>query len=353
MNLEIVYLSPHDLTPYEGNTRKHNPEDIDGIKKSILDVGFADPIGIWGKDNLIVEGHGRQLAAIELGLEKVPCIRLDEMTDEQRREYAIRHNRSAEMSAWDFGKLEEELAALEIQGIDMSDLKFDLDMNESKEGQDDNDGYFGDERERTYNAMRLNEFDADRSEGQFDMPIVPRCEYVPESLTPFNYLLSTEKPVDTVHFFIDDYQFERIWVEPMKYAEILKRKARAVCMPDFSLYTDMPEAGKIWNCFRSKLIAQIFSDAGLTVIPAPTWAQEKSFAYCFDGLPKRSVLMISTRGIHNNGTETLEIWKQGTTEVLKRLKPTMILQYGQDVPGFDYGVPVKKYESFMFSGDEM
>lgn len=127
MELEIVYLSPHELTPYENNTRKHNPGDIDGIKKSIQDVGFRDPIGIWGKNNLIVEGHGRQLAAIELGMEKVPCIRLDDMTEEQRKEYAIRHNRSAEMSEWDFGKLEEELAALDIAGIDMSDLKFDLD----------------------------------------------------------------------------------------------------------------------------------------------------------------------------------------------------------------------------------
>ena len=126
MELEIVYLSPHELTPYENNTRKHNPGDIDGIKKSIQDVGFRDPIGIWGKNNLIVEGHGRQLAAIELGMEKVPCIRLDDMTEEQRKEYAIRHNRSAEMSEWDFGKLEEELAALDIAGIDMSDLKFDL-----------------------------------------------------------------------------------------------------------------------------------------------------------------------------------------------------------------------------------
>lgn len=123
--MEIVYLSPHELTPYENNTRKHNPEDIDGIKKSILDVGFRDPIGIWGKDNLIVEGHGRQIAALELGLEKVPCIRLDDMTEEQRKEYAIRHNRSAEMSAWDFRKLEEELAALAIAGVDMSDLKFE------------------------------------------------------------------------------------------------------------------------------------------------------------------------------------------------------------------------------------
>lgn len=122
--LKIVYLKPEELTPYENNTRKHNPDDIDGIKKSILDTGFNDPIGIWGDKNLIVEGHGRQIAALELGLEKVPCIRLDHMTEAQRKEYAIRHNRSAEMSAWDFTALEEELAALEIEGVDMKDLNF-------------------------------------------------------------------------------------------------------------------------------------------------------------------------------------------------------------------------------------
>lgn len=124
--LKIVYLSPDELTPYENNTRKHAPDDIEGIKKSILDDGFNDPIGIWGKNNLIVEGHGRQIAAKELHLEKVPCIRLDHLTETQRKEYAIRHNRSAEMSAWDFAALEEELAALQIEGVDMDDLKFDL-----------------------------------------------------------------------------------------------------------------------------------------------------------------------------------------------------------------------------------
>lgn len=124
--LEIVYLNPSDLTPYENNTRKHAPNDIEGIKKSILADGFNDPIGVWGDNNLIVEGHGRQLAALELGLTEVPCIRLDHLTEEQRKEYAIRHNRSAEMSAWDFSKLEEELASLDISGIDMSDLNFNL-----------------------------------------------------------------------------------------------------------------------------------------------------------------------------------------------------------------------------------
>lgn len=124
MELEIVYLSPHDLTPYEGNTRKHGPEDIEQIKESIIADGFNDPIGIWGKNNLIVEGHGRQIAALEMGLDKVPCIRLDHMTDKQRRDYAIRHNRTAELSGWDFAKLEEEIAQLEIEGVDLSGLKF-------------------------------------------------------------------------------------------------------------------------------------------------------------------------------------------------------------------------------------
>jgi len=126
MALEVVYLSPDELTPYEGNTRKHAPDDIEQIKESILADGFLDPIGVWGEKNIIVEGHGRQIAAKELGLDKVPCIRLDHLTDTQRRDYAIRHNRTAELSAWDFGKLEEEVARLEIEGVDLSGLNFDV-----------------------------------------------------------------------------------------------------------------------------------------------------------------------------------------------------------------------------------
>lgn len=124
MDLKIIYISPDELTPYEGNARKHAPEDIDQIKASIEADGFLDPIGIWGDQNIIVEGHGRQIAAKELGLESVPCIRLDHLTDTQRRDYAIRHNRTAELSGWDFGKLEEEIARLEIEGVDLSGLKF-------------------------------------------------------------------------------------------------------------------------------------------------------------------------------------------------------------------------------------
>lgn len=127
MKLEIVYLSPGELTPYEKNARKHAPDDIEAIKKSILEDGFNDPIGIWGENNMIVEGHGRQIAATELGLESVPCIRLDHLSDKQRREYMIRHNRVAELSSFDWEILREECTRLSIEGQDFEELKFDFD----------------------------------------------------------------------------------------------------------------------------------------------------------------------------------------------------------------------------------
>ena len=123
-DLKIVYLAPEELTPYENNTRRHTQTDIEQIKTSILRCGFDDPIGIWGDQNIVVEGHGRLIAAKELMLDKVPCIRLDHMTDAQRREYGIRHNRTQELSGWDFDRLEEEIAALMIAGADLDDLKF-------------------------------------------------------------------------------------------------------------------------------------------------------------------------------------------------------------------------------------
>ena len=123
MELKIEYLPIKALKPYEKNTRKHQKKDIDNIAKSIEKFGMNDPIGIW-KDNIIVEGHGRLLACKQLGMTEVPCVRLDHLTDEQRREYAIAHNATAELSEWDFDILPDELVELDLSGFDF-DLGFD------------------------------------------------------------------------------------------------------------------------------------------------------------------------------------------------------------------------------------
>ena len=128
MNIEMIKVE--DITPYENNARKHTDVDVQTIINSIREFGFSDPVGIWGENNIIVEGHGRLIAAKRLGIEKVPCIRLDHLTDEQRRAYALAHNKTAEMSDWDFDLLDTELG--DILDIDMSDFGFDLDFGEDE-----------------------------------------------------------------------------------------------------------------------------------------------------------------------------------------------------------------------------
>jgi site-specific DNA-methyltransferase (adenine-specific) len=128
MELKIEYLPIKALKPYEKNTRKHQKKDVDNIARSIEKYGMCDAIGIWGERNIIVEGHGRMLACKQLGMTEVPCVRLDHLTDEQRREYAIAHNATAELSEWDLDILPDELAEL-----DLSDFDFDFGIEDDEE----------------------------------------------------------------------------------------------------------------------------------------------------------------------------------------------------------------------------
>lgn len=122
MELKIEYVDIDTIEPYEKNARAHGKNDVKAIIKSIKEFGFNDPIGVW--NNEIVEGHGRLLAAKEIGMSKVPIIRLDELTDEQRRAYMLAHNKTAELSDWDYDVLASELK--DIADIDMSEFGFDL-----------------------------------------------------------------------------------------------------------------------------------------------------------------------------------------------------------------------------------
>lgn len=123
MELKIEYLPIDQIKPYERNARKHQSEDVGAIVNSIKEFGFDDPIGIWGEDNVIVEGHGRLEAAKQLNMNEVPVIRLDHLSDEQRRAYALAHNKTAELSEWDSEFLDIELG--DIFDIDMSEFGFD------------------------------------------------------------------------------------------------------------------------------------------------------------------------------------------------------------------------------------
>lgn len=121
MKLKVEYMPINELTPYENNAKIHTEEQIEQIKKSIQEFGMNDPIGIW-RDNIIIEGHGRLMACKELGMEEVPVIRLDDLTDDQRKAYTLIHNQTTMNTGFDLDILNEELQSIDL---DMSDFGFD------------------------------------------------------------------------------------------------------------------------------------------------------------------------------------------------------------------------------------
>ena len=128
-NMQIHIISIHDIRAYENNPRKIPEEAIDKVANSIKEFGFKVPV-ILDKDNIIVAGHTRILAAKKLNIEEIPCIIADDLTDEQIKAFRLADNKLSELSGWDFEKLDIELEELDFN---MSDFGFNLDLSENEE----------------------------------------------------------------------------------------------------------------------------------------------------------------------------------------------------------------------------
>ena len=122
MELKVEYIPIEDIKPYENNAKLHPAFQIEQIKKSIQEFGFADPVALWHGE--VVEGHGRLLAAQKLGMKVIPCIKLDTLTDEQRRAYGLIHNKLTMNSDFDIDLLAEELDS--IDDIDMGNFGLEM-----------------------------------------------------------------------------------------------------------------------------------------------------------------------------------------------------------------------------------
>lgn len=123
--MKIVYKNIDDIIPYENNPRK-NDEAVDYVANSIKEFGFKVPI-IVDKENVIVTGHTRYKASQKLGLEKVPVIYADDLTEEQIKAFRLADNKVAEFSSWDLGKLEMELEDLDFNMLDFGFENIDID----------------------------------------------------------------------------------------------------------------------------------------------------------------------------------------------------------------------------------
>lgn len=173
--------------------------------------------------------------------------------------------------------------------------------------------------------------------GEYNIPqIKPVTELYVKDWIGFNFVTTTRKQRETtgVHFYIDDYQFERVWNAPWRYSKTFNEFG-AVMSPDFSTYLDFPKAVRVFNHYRRHWCGAYWQAMGATVIPTIEWGLPEDYDWCFDGEPKGGIVAVSNVGIMRD-KELRTNYMRGYKEMLIRLQPKEVLMFGHifdDYPG--------------------
>lgn len=166
--------------------------------------------------------------------------------------------------------------------------------------------------------------------GKYGFPKLTGIGAIPDKLIPFNMAMSAGDISDSwIHFFIDDYQFERVWKYPMRYMNVFCR-AKGIIAPDYSMYTGMPQAQIIWNCYRSRALAYWYGKNGVPTIPVVEWSEYSDLDWCMDGIPKFSTIAIGTYGSNRNAASRYALLK-GIERICCDVSPSTLLVYGNEM----------------------
>ena len=322
--LPIDQIKEADYNP----RKKLNPKDKEyqEIKRSIEEFGYVQPL-IVNKDYTIIGGHQRLTVLKDLGFKEIDVVMVDvDKTQEKALNIAL----NKITGRWDSKLLSGLLNDLNSNSFDLSLTGFQPNVLTL--------GISGDARntqEKLVEGILNLEKAQYEGTGKYDIPEILPVYELPEitEWIGFNYVLSDEHPEGkAVHFFIDDYQFERVWNNPDKYIEKLKKYV-CVASPDFSPYGDMPLCLQIYNHYRKHWVARYFQENGITVIPTIRCSTDKrSMSWYLDGEPEESIVIISSMW-----ATTSEEMKQAFLKEFKKMKnklnPTKVFVYGKEIEG--------------------
>lgn len=169
-----------------------------------------------------------------------------------------------------------------------------------------------------------------------EIPVIKSYSVDKEYIRSKNYLLvfssaiSSNNCDEIVHFYLNDNQFVRVFNNPSKYIDILKRY-RYVITPDCSQYTCMPQMQRMSNSFWNKAIAAYWQGQGINIIYNVSWSYPESYDYAFAGLPKGCVVAINCTGVIGCAASKY-LWQKGYDEAIARLEPSLIIRYGDKMP---------------------
>ncbi len=174
----------------------------------------------------------------------------------------------------------------------------------------------------------------------YGLPILKPESYIPDRLIPFDKINNTQETDGCVTFNLADRRIDRIWASPEKYISRLL-KFDCVTTPDFSLLLDMDRAFIEYNLLRSLKLGRHLQDIGMRVLPSAMWAHPDTYDICFEALPRRSVVFVSTVGSIKS-EEARKYFKMGIRAMIDRLNPTGVVLYGS-VPALDFEIPVVRH----------
>lgn len=164
--------------------------------------------------------------------------------------------------------------------------------------------------------------------GKYQIPSIPKHDVIliPKDMVPFDKRNVVKERNLAIDFYMHDVTFRQILTSTSKYLDELSRFA-AVISPDCSLYRDMPLCLQITNTYMNRAVGFYLQKHGVYVIPNVRWGDERSFEFCFQGLPTNDIVCISTHGCIK-GEENKYYFKLGLEEMLIVLKPQVVLVHG-------------------------
>lgn len=366
LRLVVEYHDARKLKPDPRNTRTHSDEQIESLKRSLIEYGWTNPAILHHRK--VTAGHGRQRAFLGLmngevpkdmrrqwkeNGEKVlgtdgyniPCIHRDDMTESQRRSYVIADNRLAELAGWDADLLKDELnQLLALDKVDISVTGFDMSFLDIAAA-----GESGAAKQNAEVMQASDDVDFPEDGGMYGFTELRKDRILDLSRVKaiatwagrgsetrgakhwfYNHNSDSQVDLDwtkvLLGFYVDDVRFEAWWSETEKYAEWAKKaKLWGMVGPNYSTYLEWPLALRTYNIYRSRWVTRYMQEAGINVIPDFT-AQAEEAEDAARGLKGLGVVSVQAHQSYD-----YKKYRDAKAEVLKVLvkvaKPETLILY--------------------------
>ncbi len=384
-------VSTDVLKPHPKNPNRHPPKQVALLARLIRRVGMRQAITVSNRSGYIVRGHGRLEACKALKMSEVPVDFQNYESEEEELADLMADNRIPELAELDMAAAWENLGAI-AEKFKFEDLGFS-----KAEFKDVNLQKMLEEPINTELAASVSPpQEADVRKTEYQPTILPsssvwgipdiRADMIPEDLEINGIRCNREDEIKpglmylwgsnlfpddcmggVCAFYVDDYRFESMCKEFDKFVEagekIKGHNFAAAVSPNLSLWRGMPHALQMYNTYRVRYISRFWQEMGLKVIPDINWSDERSFDFCFDGIPKNAPMAsVQCRTTNTNTPQFAESKKYfllGLRAALERLAPKKLIIYGGMVhrkwiePNVDFGATVPIWlDSWKMHGKE-